>query len=86
MTNVSNSGKVKVYGNSRAVLSDILFSSNYPLAKTFAVFAFLHCYCDHKILKVYIFMIHFPSDTLVVFWARTHIHILIIIIITINYL
>ena len=36
----SNSGKVEMYGNSRAVLSYILLSSNYLMARAF-VFATL---------------------------------------------
>ena len=49
MTNFSNSGKVEVCGDSKAVLSYILLSPNHPMA---SVFVFLHCYQDHKILKL----------------------------------
>ena len=35
MINFSNSEKVEMYGNGRAVLLYILLSSNYPMARSF---------------------------------------------------
>ena len=48
MTNLNNSEKAEICGYSKAVLSYILLSSNHLMAR---VFAFLHCYRDHKIIK-----------------------------------
>ena len=47
--NSSNSGKAEMCGDSKAVLSYILLSSNHPMA---GYLLFLYCYQDQKILKL----------------------------------
>ena len=60
--------KVEMYGCCSVVLLYILLSSNYPMARAFALVTIK--LTNFKSFKYK--MTHFPSSTLVVFWAWTH--------------